>query len=107
VIEMPGRPRIPYGYGAIPVKAVKATFRRRKTEVPSEPPIALTEEFGRDRAKNIQWNVFIRKGAANPETIGFSVALTALRGFLLPVMNAAAGKEATPGHWKAGGPWNA
>jgi hypothetical protein len=93
--------------GAILVKAIKATFRRRKTAVPSEPPIALTDEFGRDHTKNIQWNAFIRKSATNPEAMGFPIVLSALREFILPVMNAAADNGASPGHWKAGGPWNA
>ena len=33
-------------------KAIEATFKRRKTEIPQEPPPALTEEFGRDQTKS-------------------------------------------------------
>jgi len=91
--------------GSILIKAVKATFRRRKTAVPGLVPMALTEEFVQDSTKRIQWNAFIRKsgmGASAPE---FMEVLSVLRVFFLPVMEAASGRGASPGQWKARGPW--
>ncbi len=43
-------------------QAIKATFDRRKTPLPAEPPLALTAEFSEDAAKQAQWKAFIRKG---------------------------------------------
>jgi predicted nucleotidyltransferase component of viral defense system len=40
--------------GATLTAAIKATFKRRKTEIPHETPLALTEEFGRDDLKSVQ-----------------------------------------------------
>ncbi|MFH0938527.1 MAG: nucleotidyl transferase AbiEii/AbiGii toxin family protein [Planctomycetota bacterium] len=92
--------------GAVLVKAVKATFRRRKTAVPSNPPMALTEEFNRDHMKNIQWNAFVRRSGANQKVPGFLKVLSLLRDFLLPIMNAAADQCPFQKNWEAGGPWN-
>jgi len=91
--------------GPILIKAVKATFQRRKTAIPSVPPMALTEEFGRDKTKSTQWNAFIRKSGISQKAPAFLDVLSLLREFLLPVMNAATGQGLILGHWKAGGPW--
>jgi predicted nucleotidyltransferase component of viral defense system len=91
--------------GSMLVKAVKATFRRRKTLVPAIVPMALTEEFGRDSTKLIQWNAFIRKSGIDKKVPEFLEVLSLLRGFLLPVIEAASGGGTLPGRWKAGGPW--
>lgn len=92
--------------GVILVKAVKATFKRRKTAIPSATtPIALSEEFGRDSAKNIQWNAFVRKSGIEQKAPAFLEMLSLLREFLLPVMKAASDQDSVPGQWKSGGPW--
>ena len=91
--------------GAVLVKAVKATFKRRKTPIPAETPIALSEQFGSDGTKNIQWKAFIRKSGIAQKSPEFLQMLAMLREFLLPVMGAAADENSTPGEWKAGGPW--
>jgi len=39
-------------------KAIKATFERRNTEVPAEPPDALKPDFANDAGKQQQWNAF-------------------------------------------------
>ncbi len=42
-------------------KAIKATFGRRETQIPTEYPIALTGEFWNDSSKQKQWNAFANK----------------------------------------------
>jgi hypothetical protein len=91
--------------GTLLVKAAKATFKRRKTAIPSVKPMALSEEFGSDSAKNIQWNAFVRKNDIEQKAQEFLKMLTTLRDFLLPVMKAAADQDSVPGQWKSGGPW--
>lgn len=91
--------------GSILTKSVKATFHRRKTPLPAIVPIALTEEFGRDSMKSIQWNAFVRKSGIDREKPGLMEVLSLLRGFLLPVIDAASDRNAPPGYWTGGGPW--
>tara|TARA_R100001143_G_scaffold63512_1_gene71144 strand:- start:24507 stop:25427 length:921 start_codon:yes stop_codon:yes gene_type:complete len=52
-------------------KAIELTFERRKTDLPKEPPTALTEAFYSDNSKIAQWNAFRKKaGIENvPETL--------------------------------------
>lgn len=42
-------------------EAISATFKRRATELPIEPPLALTNEFANDSVKMTQWKAFLRK----------------------------------------------
>ena len=39
--------------------AIRATFKRRGTDLPTEVPTGLTEEFARE--KQVMWNAFLRK----------------------------------------------
>lgn len=91
--------------GVLLVKAVKATFRRRKTVIPNQVPMALTAEFAQDNMKRIQWNAFVQKSGIDREVPDFLEVLSLLRAFLLPVMQAAHSSGEAPVHWKAGGPW--
>ena len=40
-------------------EAIRRTFDRRRTPLPTEPPLALTEEFAGDDAKIRQWKAFV------------------------------------------------
>ena len=89
--------------GALLVQAVKATFKRRKTPIPDAMPLALSETFGRDATKNLQWIAFVRKSGLDQKTPGLMDTVSTLRQFLLPIMTAAAGTSPVPGHWQVGG----
>jgi predicted nucleotidyltransferase component of viral defense system len=91
--------------GVTLVRAIRATFERRKTLVPTDPPLALTEEFGSDRSKLIQWNAFVRKSGLETGAVELPELLAELREFLLPLLRAVSGQGHSPGHWPAGGPW--
>jgi hypothetical protein len=91
--------------GAILTRAIQATFRRRNTEIPHETPLALTEEFGRDTAKSVQWKGFVRKSGLEQGVPEFLDVLSHLREFLLPVLNAASMAAPVPKNWSAGGSW--
>lgn len=88
------------------VRAIKATFKRRKTDIPIDPPLALTDEFGRDEVKSVQWNAFVRKSGLDEGVPEFLELLSYLRDFLLLPMKAAAGHGPTPTGWAKGGPWS-
>jgi predicted nucleotidyltransferase component of viral defense system len=42
-------------------RAIAATFRRRRTDLPEGIPAALGDEFASDAAKQAQWRAFLRK----------------------------------------------
>ena len=91
--------------GATLTRAIKATFKRRKTKIPHKTPIALTEEFGRDGTKSVQWKAFARKGGFQQDLPDLPDVLSHLRDFLLPPLMAASGQAHIPKNWNAGGPW--
>jgi len=63
-------------------QAIRATFDRRKTEIPATTPDALTADFANDPAKQQQWRAFVEDVASNP---GPLVQVCAdLDGFLMP-----------------------
>ncbi len=63
-------------------RAIAATFGRRRTAIPTEPPDALTPAFGTDEQKQRQWSAFAKGVAVEPGQLGEVVA--ALRAFIMP-----------------------
>jgi predicted nucleotidyltransferase component of viral defense system len=51
-------------------RAILATFARRTTEIPAEPPDALTPAFAQDKTKQQQWTAFLVDVAVTPGTLG-------------------------------------
>jgi predicted nucleotidyltransferase component of viral defense system len=68
-------------------RAIKATFARRKTEVPTQRPDALSEAFAKDPIKVRQWTAFVQDVAANPG--GLTDIVDCLAAFLMPHAEAA------------------
>ena len=91
--------------GALLVRALRATFARRKTPLPTGIPTALTDAFAGDPAKNAQWAAFSRKLGADKKGDLPSVLDTVSR-FVLRPLEAASSKDAEwRARWQAGGPW--
>ncbi len=84
--------------------ALAATFERRQTPLPSEVPLALTNEFGDDPQKGRQWAAFVGRIRGADHT-DLSEVIDVLRAFLWPALQAAAKGERWPHQWKPGGPW--
>ncbi len=86
--------------GTTLAQAIAATFARRGTGVPKQPPVALTREFGDDDGKQRQWHAFLRKNriAAGglPETVSLLLTL------LWPASQVAARNDGATAAWKAG-----
>jgi len=91
--------------GATLARAMRATFTRRRTGISGETPLALTEEFGRDDVKSVQWKAFVRKSGLDRKVPDLLDVLSLLREFLLPPLKAASGLNHAPLYWSAGGPW--
>lgn len=68
-------------------RAIRATFDRRKTVIPTDPPDCLTPEFAGDTAKMQQWTSFAADVASKPVSLAKVVA--DLAGFLMPHARAA------------------
>lgn len=91
--------------GGILTRAIQATFKQRNTEIPRETPLALTEEFGRDDTKSVQWKAFVRKSGLEQGVPDLLDVLSHLSEFLLPPLQAAAGTARVPKNWCAGDSW--
>lgn len=80
-------------------ESVRATFARRKTEIPAHTPDALTGDFANDAGKNLQWNAFRRKGGLDAPDLG--EVISRLHGFLDPVLAGNAENQ----NWKPDTGW--
>lgn len=88
-------------------QSIKATFRRRRTPLPTEDPLALSAAFAEDRIKQTQWKAFVRKGRLLVEAPALPDVIGLLRGFLMPPIKALVEGRAFEMKWPAGGPWRA
>jgi predicted nucleotidyltransferase component of viral defense system len=71
--------------GQLLMEAIKATFNRRKTEIPKERPIAFSEEFYDDVTKKKQWLAFLNKnGIKDGENL--KEVISSLEEFLMPII---------------------
>lgn len=90
--------------GPLLTKAIRATFERRRTPLPTTLPTALTDAFAQDAGKQSQWAGFVRKSAARDAgTLAETIAV--LRTFLEAPMAAASGRGEAPRKWRVKGRW--
>jgi predicted nucleotidyltransferase component of viral defense system len=90
--------------GDLLVRAIRATFERRKTPLPTTLPVGLTTTFAEDPVKKTQWSGFVRKaGILDARSLAETVAAVAAFSER-PLMAASRGVfDGT--RWHAGGPW--
>lgn len=86
-------------------QAIEATFTRRRTSVPVEIPMELSEEFCDDPRKQTQWRAFLRKGRFADELLSIGEVVSSLREFLIPPSAAISRKEGFEFRWHPAGPW--
>ena len=84
-------------------RAIRATFDHRKTELPSDVPVGLTNAFSQDSQKQTQWKAFL--GRNRLEAVQLEVVVAALRDFVLPPVAAANAGKRFQQFWSARGPW--
>lgn len=89
--------------GAVLSQAVAATFDRRRTAIPNDVPIGLSDEFITDAQKEKQWQAFLRKNAI--DSMSLASVTADLRAFLLPVLATVAAKGRLNVNWRAGESW--
>jgi predicted nucleotidyltransferase component of viral defense system len=91
--------------GELLARAIRATFERRRTPLPTITPVALTSTFTEDAMKQAQWSGFVRKSSVQD---GSSLAETvaAVKAFVeAPLMAAAGETQISSLQWRAGGAW--
>jgi hypothetical protein len=91
--------------GPVLCEAIRATFARRKTALPDEPPLALTSEFTADSQKLTQWQAFLRKGKLETSGVTFPDVAESLQTFLMPPTEAVVSGKDFQMDWVAPGPW--
>jgi hypothetical protein len=79
--------------------AIRATFERRGSAVPTQPPLALGEAFASDAEKDAQWNAFLRRGQLDNVPASLAAVTDRLAAFLIPPASAAARGEAFRRQW--------
>lgn len=89
--------------GSVLLRAVAATFERRRTHVPQGLPVGLSDEFINDIQKGMQWQAFLRKNALDPMPL--ADVIVDLREFLSPVLEAISSQDSLDMDWRAGEGW--
>jgi predicted nucleotidyltransferase component of viral defense system len=92
--------------GALLSDAIKATFKRRRTEIPSDTPLALTHEFSRDSQKAKQWQAFVKKSNLDQDHATLDDVAANITRFVMPPLQAIRGSQHFPLTWPKGGPWS-
>ena len=95
-----------YFEGSTLVQAIRATFNRRGTPIPTEIPIALSDESASNMDKITKWNAFLNRNNLENSTINFSQLVDEIRTFLARPLLVAAHEEIFQQNWTAGGPWS-
>jgi hypothetical protein len=70
-------------------QAIKATFNRRKIELPEQMPVALSKDFLEDGTKEIQWKAFLNRSNLSDIKLTLSEIVEYLRQRLWPVIQKA------------------
>jgi hypothetical protein len=91
--------------GKLLQQAIEATFKRRKTELPHQAPLAFTQDFAHNPAKKSQWSAFLRKSRLSAQAIELETVIENLKEFLMPPVLALSNGEQFLWIWKPQGPW--
>ncbi len=91
--------------GPLLCKAIEATFERRKTEIPTAVPVALTEDFFGNQNKAKQWSAFVSKSGLTFQDAEFASVIADLKKFLLVPLKAIQESKPFEMHWAKNGPW--
>lgn len=91
--------------GSILQKAVQATFKRRRTQIPQTAPLAFTEDFYNYSDKLVQWKAFLNRSAIKDISDNFRDIIHDIKIFLQPLLLAASEGTDFNRLWKKGGQW--
>jgi len=88
--------------GALLSEGIRKTFERRKTTVPTDPPLVFTKEFFDDGDKKRQWEAFCNKNRNFVPPITLGQVCHEIGSFMIPLLHGLAGKGDIPARWERG-----
>lgn len=86
-------------------KSLAATFERRDTPMPREPPLALTAAFSLANVHQVQWKAFVRKIGEPDLGDRFAQIVEEISQFLMVPSLAVAHGQRFRAQWRPSGPW--
>jgi hypothetical protein len=89
--------------GVVLAEAMRATFKRRETPLPTEPPLALTAAFA--EAKQAQWTAFLRRTEISLAPGPFPEVQARVAALVMPPVIVLAAGESFQARWPVGGDW--
>lgn len=91
--------------GATLAAAIAATFVRRGTPLPEHAPLALTDQFAQDPAKQAQWRAFVERGRLRDAPTDLGTVVKRIATFVLAATRAANATEHFSASWIPAGEW--
>jgi hypothetical protein len=85
--------------------AIAATFERRRTEISTVIPIAMTVRFFHDDSRSVRWSAYVTGRDLPGAPSDFTAVGDLLLRFLGPSWDALAAAESFNAEWPPGGPW--
>lgn len=83
-------------------EAIKRTFARRNTKLPSGTPLVFTSEFFEDGDKKKQWAAFCNKNRNYVPEMSLESVCKEIATFLMPLIEALNSNAALPNKWSDG-----
>ena len=91
--------------GALLRDAIRATFARRRTDLPEATPVALAPAFSQNREKQTQWRAYLRKARVREEAPTLREVADLIASFVMPVVESGRLGASFDRRWPPGGPW--
>jgi len=89
--------------GAKLTQAIKATFKKRNTNIPRSMPVVFSDEFIDN--KEIQWKAFLTRSGLESTNLSLSDVIQELQLFILPPIKACASKSTFTQKWQSSKTW--
>lgn len=89
--------------GNVLQEAIRNTFANRKSNIPEELPVALSEQFARD--KQVQWSAFLKTTGIKDAPERIKSVQERLQNFLLPVLHSLRAGKIINKDWNPDGYW--
>ncbi len=91
--------------GATLMEAIRATFERQQTALPTAVPVGLTNSFGEHPEKLAQWRAFVRRGKLRAGSVNLPEVVTRMHDFLMPIVNVLGADQSFAGQWRPKQGW--
>ena len=86
-------------------EAVRRTFARRRTQIPTEEPIGLTRAYWDNPSRPAQVRAFARRSGLEVQEAFADELLPLLAAFLSPILAGVRSGGVGEAQWPPGGPW--